>query len=587
MTSTRAPPRESARLLAAPRTTTAPKTAVLSEDSAITRDELDRRLKQGKKNAQPAAADDDGFVSRPRGLATQTERVFYLQLQRWIDHKPQKTVCFNPFLHKMDTIDGDLITVVPHGAVNVKLCYHIEDVVPKTCEPWGYFDPYPPDEKQQQQLYAGVHAAPSADTTSDDSNDDEEANLVARSNHAINLPPEYPHPFFRKNGLPTICMREFNHAGLKNWYHALKEMKQPWVSAFPHPVMLVPEVVQVEWPIILDPTGSMSTLAFHSKLFGIGADSAINIHLPPESCQEMFGTLDANNSGWIVPVGIWITAENNTLPFPMAAQLYSIVSDGGPQVKWFAEATANPDTDSEHRVIGHLVVPGRTQTSARVLKFQHDDSRLCQADFTRWASTDFDDVFAKLKTSDCASASEKDNMYEITAPPMWFRHVENIMQFLCISEWFRILRVSEARGLNHKELAAKIRKSSVKKDTHSFRVHKTILRQLFHEKRKLIDRNRTMMQVDKGLRFELALLTTDKKRAMVIENNWRTRTGPINRPGVSNGAAAPVFDNTDFSIHYSCNLHIAFLRVPKCAPIALSGSSAATSTQDGDQGDSD
>jgi hypothetical protein len=497
----------------------------------------------------------DHVLSRPNVLFTKTERSFVQLLQQYVDHNGEKTICANPFFTNYEKIESKTIDLVPHNAVTLKLLFHISDLASRTSPTWGYFDPYPQPQTVTDEIPADE------ENEKDKAADEEEEETKEEDSKALILPPENPDPYFGSDGFPMAC-HLFN-VNATNWVQALKVKHVPWTSAFPYPILLADEVVEIQWDVMLNPMGAMSTFEFHDLIFDQKRQGRFDIHLPGETLKAMI----SGGCTHIVPYAIWITEEHNTLPFPLAAQLYSTtdthieekpshfhgkVTETVSQVPWFNECIANPDqTDQHRRVVGHVIFPGIHQTTPRVLKYRADEQRVGHPDFARWASTDFREVETMLKSSDFQSATEKDNMYSIQAPPLYMIHAENVLQFVCMDEWLRIERLSKLRQLTSKELAAKIKKSDVKKD-YSFRVHKNLFNQLIQEKKDLVDRDRSMIRLDTGLRFELSLLSTDGVRQGHVDQYW---TNKLQKAGKS-------YDANDFSITYMCKLHIACVKVP-------------------------
>lgn len=179
----------------------------------------------------------------------------------------------------------------------------------------------------------------------------------------------------------------------------------------------------------------------------------------------------------IIPISIHLIEERSTLPFPVDIQLFSTETN----VAWF-----NVKGYEDGKVCHHITYPGITSVNTRELMYAVHELR---PEFCRWVGTT-DQDWSTLMTTYMGKNGDK---YHIPIPDR-DGHTDNVMQFLCMDEWQRLI------ALKRKSETPK--NDTLKLTDKSFIVSKQLLEPLIEEKKQVANRKQMIMPPN-GLRLEL------------------------------------------------------------------------------------
>lgn len=272
------------------------------------------------------------------------------------------------------------------------------------------------------------------------------------------------------------------------WVNCLKDEKKPWPSQFPGRTLNPSQFYNVRLPFIVD-------MPLDELTRQIGGGN-LSIQLPYASIKACFA------SSRVVPMALWISKENSNIPFDFNVQLQTTcVRPTGTQTRrnWmFADSvnpSSTPNTTPEPLLrLSHLVREG-TNTEKRgepELKFLHS-SQILSPEFARWALTDFD----ALKTQVDGEAYKQNGKGQyrfVRHIRENQRHATDEVQFLCFSEWHRIVSQTDLRA-NSGVSKCSIDAGKAGNDEYTIKVDAGLLHQFIDEKRDLVNANNNIMQV--------------------------------------------------------------------------------------------
>ena len=290
-------------------------------------------------------------------------------------------------------------------------------------------------------------------------------------------------------GGELVRLLRFN-LGFKTWDKAL-EQQVPWECLFPG-VVFHPDCEQ-----------EMQLHFHYNRTVGeylTSTKTSLPISIPhvAKSLQTFLGPSVAR----IVPLQMWITSESaHNLPSDIDVQLISKQRDekGGVVLKpWFFHSGPNPSAEPhpDCPVLSHWVPRGTHSSSASTPTFWCD-SKVTKAEFARWATTNFDAVENMLESPEC---NHEDKPRFIKRVDKKGHTPENVLQFLCLTEWHRIVHQSELRGTDGAVQpsfsdydASKDKSNPDMKST--FKVDPQVMMKLIQEKRDTVDKHNNIMDL--------------------------------------------------------------------------------------------
>ena len=306
-------------------------------------------------------------------------------------------------------------------------------------------------------------------------------------------------------GGEEIKIMLFNDPTTKTWKEAL-DKELPWVCKFPGKIFCGGG--EQEMQLVFRYNRTVADFITSTK-------TRIPIELP-----HLAATLRAflgPHVRRIVPVQMWVTNESaQQLPTDINVQLLSKqISADGKSVTlkpWFFNTGPNPSPDPHESspVMSHWVSRGTYSSEATTPTFWCSP-KVMTAEFARWAATDFDKV-QELLDSDACKDGSKETVRQIRGVPVKGCTPKNELQFLCLSEWQRIVYQTEL-GKNTGTPSCNVK--VVKEDdqeTGQFRVGEKLISQFIKEKVDAVD----------GLNNIMDLYTndlSDKHSALVMHLN--------------------------------------------------------------------
>lgn len=318
----------------------------------------------------------------------------------------------------------------------------------------------------------------------------------------------------------------------KTWVHALQEGRR-WVSGFPGPKLDTSRQSEMQLHFTLPKVTNPDELVTMLR-------SGVDMFHPLTSLLECLprGTLG------IVPLRIWIVNEQGALPVDCNVQLYSYThmphrskEDAYQLTPWFSTQGPNPSLKpaDDLRLLSHMV-RAHTPLSIHPFRVFTCDKKVTQPEFIRWAMTDFSAVRSLLNSKECAHINEQTKRH-IKDLPVDAIHAKNVLQFLCLDEWHRLVEAAQQRqdiGVTPCDI-----KLSTKSGT--FVVDYGVMNELITEKENEVNADINVMYFtsgDKGLMLKLRS----------IHSNDET----FSRYSSSRVTPPPSFS-------YQCTVHIQFV----------------------------
>ena len=282
------------------------------------------------------------------------------------------------------------------------------------------------------------------------------------------------------------------HSDKESWVELLTyDPPQRCYPPFPNPVLSLSHFMEMELNFTLSTT--------HEQLQAELAAGNMNVSLPYASVAAMVETPT------IVPVTIWMLAEAGQLPLDCNVQLVSEpLVPGGERRGWFHARAPNPSFTPHPKALRltHLVRGGRPlpppERSAPECKFWCGRD-VTTAEFVRWAATDMDQVQRELDSSEHVQKGKETARFikDVRGDEMLPR---SIPQFLCMTEWHRIVAQTELRQKKKDVSRCAIEPSG--NETYTFRVDAGLMKQLVDEKRAAVNAPANIMSVFRPIRNE-------------------------------------------------------------------------------------
>jgi len=218
----------------------------------------------------------------------------------------------------------------------------------------------------------------------------------------------------------------------------------------------------------------------------------------------------------IVPLSMHIVSESGQLPVDCDVQLCSFVAESTGRRRrrqWFNTGVVNPSPNPTPGLLrlAHVVRGGQAiNTKGDEVRFQCSPE-VVRPEFMRWARTNFDAVLALLDAPPTFQLSKTTRRFIKGMTPSQ-EHPDNVLQFMCLNEWSRLVAQSvlrKAEGV--KPCSVDLMKES---DEYRFEVDAGVMKQLVDEKRAAVNAERNVMDLKNGVTLWLRSIHATNPKPM-------------------------------------------------------------------------